>query len=293
VDADGNVYIFDYDDYYIHKYDPSGSHLTAFGGTSDVPDGFVHLMAIQVHGDSLLALDEGSLSVFALDGALLSRHAFTDSVICDYPRFLPDGRWAGEWIIGETAEYALTYRNADGTERRRIASYALGELYPGIQAGELFYINRVQAPTYLYDFLADGRLLWMSSDNLSIYGHEDDEDVTLYQSAATPIPYPAEEIEALKEQQAGLNPPLFVNVPHFYQIAHHLLVDGSGDIWLYVKCAERTGFLRLSPTGRETGFFTVEADFDMLSARVKEADGKMYFLVAGRDETAVYAVDLP
>ncbi len=104
---------------------------------------------------------------------------------------------------------------------------------------------------------------------------------------------PAEEIATMLEQQSNLSPPLFMNVPQNYQIAHQLLVDESGSIWIYLKSTERTGFLRLSPEGRETGFFTASAEFDMLSARMMIANSRMYFLAAGREETTIHYFDLP
>ena len=97
----------------------------------------------------------------------------------------------------------------------------------------------------------------------------------------------------MREEQVGLSPPFFMNVPEDYQLIQHLLVDETGDVWLYIVSLGRTGFLHLSDRGRETGFYAVEADFDLLSARVIAAGGRMYFLVAGRDETRIHVADLP
>ena len=293
VDREGNVYAFDYGDYVIRKFSPEGVQIAAFGGAGEGPGRFQHLMAIRAHGDSLLALDAGSLSVFDFSGELRSQYPFADTVFCDFPRIHPDGRWAAEWVIEETAEQALTYRSADGTEQVRLASYSLNEFFPGLRPGEMFFINKTQAPVYLYDFLPDGRLVWMVSDHLRVHVLQKDQGEVLFEAEATPIPFPAEEIAALEERQAGLNPPLFMNVPQFYQTVHHLFVDGSGDIWLYLMSQERTGFLRLSPQGRETGFFTVEADFDLLSTRITEANGRLYFLVGSREETMIFHAGLP
>ncbi|MGD8277533.1 MAG: hypothetical protein PVH00_05880 [Gemmatimonadota bacterium] len=292
VDREGNVYIFDYDDYAIRKFALDGALLVTFGGTGEEPGRFRHLMAIRARGDSLVAIDEGSLSVFAPDGAFRFRRAFADTVVCDYPRLRPDGRWAAEWFIEETAEQALTYRNVDGTERDRPASLSLTDLY-GITPGETFFVNRTQAPAMLYDFLADGRLVWMVSDRPELMVDADRRDEILYELEASAVRFPEEEIAALRQRRAGLSPPLFMNVPDHYQIVHHLLVDESGDIWLYVMSNERTGFLRLTPLGREIGFFDLVAPFDPLEARITAANGRLYFLVPGRAETAVYFVDVP
>ena len=68
VDRAGNVFIFDYDNYLIRRYDSAGTLLATFGGSGAEPGGgrFAHLMAIRADGDSLLALDAGSISVFDL-----------------------------------------------------------------------------------------------------------------------------------------------------------------------------------------------------------------------------------
>ena len=84
-----------------------------------------------------------------------------------------------------------------------------------------------------------------------------------------------------------------MNVPEDYQLIQHLLVDEEGDVWLYVMSVDRTGFLHLSDQGRELGFHAVEADFDLLSARVTAAEGRLYFLVTGRGETRILVADRP
>ena len=56
---------------------------------------------------------------------------------------------------------------------------------------------------------------------------------------------------------------------------------------------EWTGLLRVSSTGRERGIYTVDADFDLLSARLTAANGRRYFMVPGREATAIYWVELP
>jgi hypothetical protein len=85
-----------------------------------------------------------------------SRRALADTIVCDLPRLHPDGQWTGEWIIEETAEKALTHRSADGLEQSRVAAYGLGELFAGVEPGEMFFIGPTQARSYVYDFLPDG-----------------------------------------------------------------------------------------------------------------------------------------
>jgi len=293
VDHRGNVYIFDYDDYVIRQFDPQGRLLSTFGGEGEELGNFQHLMAIRIFGDSLLALDAGSLSVFDLSGNLRSYRVFADTVICDHPRLHPDGRWAAERIVEATAEKTLTYRDADGSEQRQLASYALSEFFPGVEPGEMFFINPTQAHDYLYDFAPDGRLVWVVSDRLQVLKVQDGIDEPLFEAAANALPFPAENIAAMKERQTSLSPPLFMNVPTHFQLVQHLLVDEFGEIWLYVTSREKTGLLRLSSSGNERGFYSVEADFDVLSARLAVADRRLYFMVPGREETAIYSVELP
>ncbi len=293
VDRAGNVTVFDYNDYVIRRFDSTGTLLTTFGGTGDTAGRFEHLMAIRADGDSLLALDAGSWSVFDLSGALRSRRPLADTVICDHPRLYPDGRWAAGCIVQATAEQSLTSRRADGSEERQVASYALGEFFPGVEAGELFFINPVQARAYLYDFTPDGRLVWMASDRLRVLVSRNGVDETLFEAEVTALPFPEEERAALEERQARLGPPLFMNVPYRYQLVHHLFVAESGDVWLYLMSAERTGLLRLSSTGLERGFYTLDADFDVLSARLTEAGRRLYFMIRGPEGTAIYSVGLP
>jgi hypothetical protein len=293
VDRAGNVFVFDYGDYMIRKFDPQGTLLAEFGGTGEEPGMFQHLMAIKAEGDSLIALDAGALSVFDLSGELRSRKSFVDTVICDLPRVHKLGRWAGEWIIQETAEKVLTYRSEDGAETSRPGSYTLSEFFPGLEPGEMFFINPTQVRSYLYDFNVDGRLVWAVSDGLQVFADEQGLQRQLLHAEATAIPFPREEAAALETRQAALGAPFFLNVPTDYQIIHHLVVDEAGDIWLYVKSQERTGLLRLSATGMVAGSYRLEAEFDPITARLAAANGRLYFMVGGREETQIFDVDLP
>ena len=293
VDGAGNVFVFDYDDYLIHKFDPAGVALATFGGPEGEDAGFTHLMAIRVLGDSLLALDAGAVSVFDLSGQLRSRRALADTIVCDLPRLHPDGQWAGEWIIEETAEKALTYRDAEGLEQSRVAAYTLSELFPGVEPGGMFFIGPTQARSYVYDFLPDGSLVWAVSDEAQVHVRSAGEDDPVFSADWPALPFPPEQVELMREEQADLSPPLFMNVPEDYQLIQHLLVDETGDIWLYVVSLDRTGFLHLSDRGEEIDFHAVEADFDLPTARVTAAGGRLYFLVGERDEMRIYIADRP
>jgi len=174
-----------------------------------------------------------------------------------------------------------------------VHAYGLEELFPDVEPGGFFFVRPTQARSYLYDFFPDGRLVWAVSDDSQVLVRDNGEDDPLFSAEWLPLPFPRVEVQVMREEQVGLSPPFFMNVPEDYQLIQHLLVDETGDLWLYIVSLGRTGFLHLSDRGRETGFYAVEADFDLLSARVIAAGGRMYFLVAGRDETRIHVADLP
>lgn len=297
VDHAGNVYVFDYGDYVIRKFDPQGELLATFGGNGETPGQFRHLMAIRADGDSLIALDAGAMSVFELNGELRSRREFSETIFCDHPRVFSDGRWIGSWISDARADLSLTYRREDGTEEARLASYALGEVFPGIEPGVDFYINPTQARNYVYDFLPDGSVLWAVSDEMRVLIHRDlgagdPGGEVFFEASATPVPFPENEIASLEERQAAAGPPFFINVPSHYQLIHHLFVAESGDVWLYIQSQERTGLLHLSGTGEEMDFFGVEADFDLSEGNFALSNGRIYVIRPGREETVVYSLDV-
>lgn len=293
VDDAGNIIVFDYDNYLIRKFSPSGEILATFGGSEGVDGGFRHLMAIRALGDSVLALDAGALSIFDSSGQLQTLRIFSDTIICDLPRLHANGNWAGEWIVEETAEKILTYRDTNGRQLSRIAGYELGEFFPGIQPVGMFFIKPTQVRSYVYDFLPDGRLVWAVSDEVRVFVEGDQDYSPIFSADWNPRPFPASEIQAMKEQQAGLNPPLFMNVPENYQLIQYLIVDELGGIWIYVTSIERTGFVLLSDKGIEKGFYNVEADFDLLSARVTAAHGRLFFMVGGRNGTSIFSAERP
>ena len=173
-------------------------------------------------------------------------------------------------------------------EQSRIAAYALNELFPGVEPGGMFFIGPTQARSYIYDFLPDGSLVWAVTDEATVNVRRAGEDETIFSAAWPAVPFPPDEIHSMRERQAGLSPPLFMNVPEKYQLIQHLLVDETGDIWLYVLSLDRKGFLHLSDSGEELGFHAVDADFDLLTARVTAERGRLYFLAGGEDGSRIY-----
>lgn len=293
VDRSGNVFVFSYDDYWIFKFSPEGEVLARFGGPREDERGFDHLMNIRALGDTLLAVDAGSISVFDLSGTLLARTNFSDTITCDLPRIDASGDWAGEWIVEESAEKVLTTRDALGGERSRVVGHELSEFFQGVEPGGFFFINPTQDRSYLYDFLPSGGLVWAASDELTVRVGDGPMNSLLFEAPALPLPFPKAEAEAMRARQANLSPPLYMNVPETYQLIQHLLVDESGDLWLFVMTQERTGFLHLSEGGRELGFYSLTAGFDPLSARVTAALGRLYFLVAEGEDTEIHVVERP
>ena len=293
IDDSGSVFIFDYDDYSIHKFNRIGGQVAEFGGMGEDAGTFSHLMAIKADDDSLLALDAGSMSAFDRAAYQKSRTNFLDTVTVDFPRIGPAGQWLGEWIIVETAEKCLTYRNALGLEVQRLACYDLADHFPGIEPGVDFFINPTQAPFYLYEFDQDGNLFWMRSDRFQLFRSAESDGMLFYEASADAVPFEEDAREALRERSAAMGPPFFINVPDSYKLVHHLLVSENGDIWLYLKSAQRTGMLRISSEGRELGFYEVLADFDVISSRATIVGGKFYFMTTTRGETRVYEADLP
>jgi len=293
VDDSGNILVFDYNDYLIYKFSPSGESLLTIRGPGGETDGFRHLMAIRALGDSILALDAGALFIFDSSGQIRATNNFADTIICDLPRIHTSGEWVGEWIVEETAEKVLTHRRADGVQYSRISGYELAEFFPGIQPGVMFFIKPTQVRSYVYDFLPNGRLVWAATDKLQVYVTGEGEDMLLLSADWQPRPFPPDEVQAMKEQQVSLNPPLFMNVPESYQSIQHLFIDEIGDIWVYVTSKERTGLMHLSDKGFEKGFHTIEAEFDLFSARIVASHGGLYFMTGGKDETKVYIAKRP
>jgi len=73
LDSHANLYIFDYLDNTIKKYDQKGEHIVTFGGQGEGEGKFSHLMDIRVSGDKLFALDSVGTLIFDLMGEFIER----------------------------------------------------------------------------------------------------------------------------------------------------------------------------------------------------------------------------
>lgn len=294
VDADGNLYIFDYRDYWIRKFAPSGEQLTVFGGSTADSGMFKHLTDIEVEGSRLLALDSAARFTFNLEGDLLDKVFFPAGVVCGHPVVYSDGRFVGEWIVEEECRVVLTSRTADGRELERLQSYDVRDFIPEIESGEPFFLSMNQMRSYRYDFLRDGRIVWAASDEFKIMVHSKSGSEELISREYTPVPFPPDQIEDLRRRKETLPPPLYVHVPEQYRLIHHLTVGTDGDIWIYVQSLEKTGFLRFNREGEERAFYSVRASFDpgAEDVMVGQYGDNLYFMVPGPDRVAIYAADI-
>ena len=296
IDSEGALYIFDYSDYVIKKFGPNGQHIETFGGEGDEPGKFTHLTNIRALSDRLLAADSMALDIFSLQGEFVGRTVFPQEVLVDHPAILDDGSFAGSQIVAEELKKVLTYRSPAGVELARLASYNINEFFPEIREGEDFFLSEAHARQYTYAVEVSGAIVWAASDDFRIYRFREGVSREVLAETFTPAALPEEERLALEERKAKTGPPLFLYVPADYQLIHHLLAGPDGDIWVYLKSRERTGFLRYSGRGRFRGFYVIEAPFDMINPDlvVRIFNGRMYFFISERRKPlAIYAAELP
>ena len=211
----------------------------------------------------------------------------------DHPAIFIDGSFVGLQILPDELKTVLTYRSAEGEEVDRLAFYDLQEFFPEIKTGDDFFLNNVYARSYCYTFNSQGDILWAASDDFKIQQYSQGESHSVLTGDYTPVPFPENEKEALQAQKDKLKPPLFLYVPDKYHLIHHLLVGPGGDIWVYIKSLEKTGFLRYSSRGQEKGFYSVNSDFDMTKAIVRIFHNQIYFLIGERGSAQVYMAEIP
>ena len=293
VDGKGAVYIFDYDGYKIHKYDPQGEFLLEFGGTGEGPGEFTHLTAIRAEGDRILALDSVGLLFFSIDGRFLEKIEFPAEVTPDLPIVFKDGNSVGRLIVADELKMVLSFRTPQGEERDRLASYDIREFFPEIKPGDDFFLSNMHARSYRYDFDGQGDILWSATDDFTVYRYHDGVSRPLITAGYSPLLFPEDQRRGMLEMKSRIEPPLYAYVPDYYQMIHHLAVGPDGDLWIYLASRERTGFLRFSEQGKLKGFHPVEAEFDMMEAVVKIFDNRIYFLAPQRGAFQLYTAELP
>ncbi len=292
VDENSAIYAFDYQNYNIQKYDKEGKPLFAFGGTGDEDGKFSHLTGIRAVDGRVLAVDFSGLSLFDYKGEFLKKHPYEKEVKVEHPAIFDDGKFVGSEILADELKTALIYHAVDGKELNRLASYEINEFFPGVKEGEDFFLDNTYARAYSYTISRDGDILWAASDALKIYRFRGGESRLFIEETATAIPIPDELRKSLLDRQSRIKPPLFTYVPDNYQIVHHLLCAPDGDVWVYVKSRERTGFLSYSKQGKLEGVYEVDADFDMMKAIVRIFNDIMYFVVNEKDGVKVYFTPL-
>jgi hypothetical protein len=291
VDSAGNLYIFDYLDNTIKKYDRNGNHAVTFGSRGEGPGQFSHLMEIRVFGNVLLALDSVGTLVFSLDGNFVEKSPFQEEIVCGFPQIYADGRFLGELYSQSELTKSLTLRGPRGGELDRLAQYDLREFFPDLEEGKDFFLQDYQARFYLYSFRDDGSVIWASSDECKVYSYKNDASTMLFAQDYTPLPIPADQVADMERsaERASQNPMLHMYVPQSYQIVQHLLSAPDGDILVYVMSAEKTGFLVYTSDGELKGHYSVNADFDMTRVKTQIFDSVIYYIVPGRDSVEIYA----
>lgn len=290
MDSEGNLYIFDYLDNTIKKYDHNGQHVVTFGGQGGGEGQFSHLMDIRIFEEKLLALDSVGVLAFTLDGDFVEKTFFQEEIVCEYPQVYRDGRFAGTRFSQSEVSKSLTLRDPQGVEVAKLAEFDLREFFPELEADKDFFLQDYQARFYVYSFCEEGSLIWASSDECRVYTYKNGASTLLFSEDFTPLPIQAEQVADMEKsaERAKQNPMLHMYVPKSYQIVQHLLAAPNGDIWVYVKSAEKTGFLVFSLGGKMKSFYTVNADFDMTRIKVQIFADGVYYIVTGRNSVKIY-----
>jgi hypothetical protein len=292
VDENSAVYAFDYMNYEIKKYNQEGKLLFTFGGSGDEDGKFKHLTGIRAVGGRILTVDSIGQSFFDYEGNFLKKAPFTKEVLTDLPAIFGDGSFVGSQILSDELKTALTYRSADGKEIYRLAFYEINEFFPGIKKGEDFFLDDTYVRAYKYALSPVGDIIWGASDILRIFRYRRGESRIVLEEKATAVPLSDDLRKSLLDRQARTKPPLYTYVPDKYQIIHHILCGSEGDIWVYVKSEEKTGFLRYSNGGKFKSMYAIDADFDMMNVLVRIFNGQMYFVVNERAGVKVYSATL-
>ena len=291
MDSEGNLYIFDYLDNSIKKYDHNGQHVVTFGGQGEGDGQFSHLMDIRVYEDRLLALDSVGTLAFTLNGDFVEKTPFLEEIVCEYPQVYRDGRFAGTRFSQSEVSKSLTLRDPNGIEVAKLAEYDLREFFPKLEAEKDFFVQDYQARFYVHSFREDGSVIWASSDECRVNTYKNGASALLFSEDFAPLPIPAEQVADMEKsaERARQNPMLHMYVPKFYQIVQHLLAAPNGDIWVYVKSSEKTGFLVFSKDGKLKSFYAVNADFDMTRIQVQMFENAIYYIVTGRNSVKIYS----
>lgn len=300
IDKYDNLYIFDYFDYTIKKYDRQGKHLLTFGGKGSEAGKFTHLMAIKTFGDTFYALDSVAIQTFTLKGVFKDKKIFRETALCNHPKISKGLTFAGVRFLEKELKKGLTFRDAAGTELALVASYDLREFFPELKKGQDFFLKSEQDRSYLYDMTGDGRLFWAASDKFEVFEFKNGSSSKIISApdgeSYTPVDFPADKARKLSEKKEAMKkrfPNLHMNVPSRYQVLHHLLTEPGGDLWLYVKSKEKKGFMRFSAAGKNKGFYPADPDFNMIGVHIIIHKGQLYFMGATRSEVKIYTAALP
>jgi hypothetical protein len=288
VASDGSIFMFDYAEYRIKKFDRTGRFLLEFGGTGREDGRFTHLTGLRAVGDRLLAVDSVGLSTFDLNGRFLSKTVFAEEVTPNFSAALNDGRYIGFQIVAPELKAVITLRSPQGRELDRLASHDLKEFFPELKTGEDFFLSDEYARNYLYALDSENNVLWASTDAFRIFRYRDGKSQMVLAEALTPLPLPENERAKLLERKAKIKPPLFFYVPTHLPLLRHLAVDAGGDLWLYIQSPEKSGFWRYSKDGKVKGPAAFSGGFDVTKAQVRIFGDRMFFIIG----KMLYVADL-
>jgi hypothetical protein len=295
LDNNQNIYIFDYMSNHIYKFDQQGRLITRFGRQGKGEKDFKHLTAIEVQQGKLMALDSIALFTFDLKGNFIARQSFAAEVLCEFPKILGNYYFMGEQIVSKELKKVLTLRNQKGEEIRRLDSYELKDYFPDLEEGKDFFLNDTYARFYLYDSLEGGSVIWAASDNYCLSKVQDNKSLVWLKGRGTPVPFPQDQQKKMAAKRDAIRknmPSLHMYVPTVYPLIQKLFV-GEDEVWIFLMSQERKGLVRYSATGEEIGFYTLEADFDSLKARIQIHNKKLYFLVPERQAFKMYITPVP
>jgi hypothetical protein len=191
IDKAGSLYIFDYNDNKIRKYDINGKYEITFGGKGNMPGAFSHLTGIKAVNNNLLCVDGPGLLTYNSNGTFLEKQSFPEEIISEDPPFVMDnGNFIGQRIIQNEVRTSLAYYSSKGEKIMELDSFSLKEFFPEIKKGDDFFLSNEYTRFYRFCTNSKNEIFWISSDKFKIKRLKNEKIETFLEDNYSPLPFP-------------------------------------------------------------------------------------------------------
>lgn len=286
VDKNLSLYIVDYKDCIVRKYDNKGKFVFSCGKRGVGPGELNGIERIIITNDYLLIIGFNMINFYDNEGKLVqsSRHNIKNAYDLLYDQL--SDVYISYRIDEKTKRFLLSLRKIDDTLISEVASYpATDRVIEGLGR---------PMPCYLFEKIAFGinskkDVIYAFSEKFEVFSSSGAKLNLIIKEKVSPVIIPEDIRKNINGEIAegvvnGVIKRISCTPPEYYSMIQDLMIDEKDNIWIKALTSEFNGFIKYSQEGKMLGKYQINNEYNYDHYDWFIIGGYLYHRIYDREE---------